>query len=436
MTKTLILGGGLAGVTLARLLSEKGDEIQVLEKESRIGGLCRSMTTDGFTFDIGGSHIIFSRDQEVLSFMHSVLGENRGERRRDTRILYKSRHITYPFENGLSELSREDCYTCLHEYIKTLIAAEKGEYNKPAHFQEWIYQTFGKGIAEAYLVPYNEKIWNYPLDQMSAHWMEGRVPRPPVEDIIRSAVGIKTEGYTHQSVFSYPIKGGIEALVSAIASPVENRIRTGFSISSIRKTPEGWEVSDGRETVRADRIISTIPLQNLVPCLTDVPDQIRKAVADLRYNSIVCVGIGMNGETLPYSWMYLPEKEGSAANRISFPSHFSTMVAPEGCSSILAEITYNEGDETDLMSDTEIVEMTVRSLAADGILDPEKVRTTLAVRHRFAYVVYDLEWHRNMDQIRRYFSSIDLPLVGRFSQFEYLNMDGIIRSVLDFTGTC
>jgi UDP-galactopyranose mutase len=41
-----------------------------------------------------------------------------------------------------------------------------------------------------------------------------------------------------------------------------------------------------------------------------------------------------------------------------------------------------------------------------------------------------------MDQIRRYFSSIDLPLVGRFSQFEYLNMDGIIRSVLDFTGTC
>ncbi|MDD1729107.1 MAG: NAD(P)-binding protein, partial [Methanospirillum sp.] len=225
---TLILGGGLAGVTLARLLSEQGEEVQVLEQESRIGGLCRSVTNDGFTFDIGGSHIIFSRDQEVLSFMHRVLEENRGERKRDTKIFYKNRYIKYPFENGLSELAKEDCFTCLHEFIKTTIASEKGELQEPLNFREWIYHTFGSGIADAYLVPYNEKIWNYPLDKMSAHWVEGRVPRPPVEDIIKSAVGLQTEGYSHQAVFSYPETGGIETLIRAIARPVQDRIRTGF----------------------------------------------------------------------------------------------------------------------------------------------------------------------------------------------------------------
>ena len=139
--------------------------------------------------------------------MREVLAENRDDRRRDTRILYKNRHISYPFENGLSELPKEDCYTCLHEFIKTLIASEKGEIPPSGHFRDWIYHTFGKGIAEAYLVPYNEKIWNYPLDRMSAHWVEGRVPRPPYEDIIKSAVGIRTEGYHHQAIFSYPKTG-------------------------------------------------------------------------------------------------------------------------------------------------------------------------------------------------------------------------------------
>ena len=432
MVKTLILGGGLAGVTLARLLSKQGNDVLVLEKESRIGGLCRSVTADGFTFDIGGSHIIFSRDQEVLSFMHQVLKENRGERKRDTKIFYKDRFIKYPFENGLYDLPQEDRFICLNEFIKTLMAADRGELKEPENFQEWIYHTFGKGIADAYLVPYNEKIWNYPLHQMSAHWMEGRVPRPPVEDIIKAAVGIETEGYSHQVIFSYPITGGIEALVKAIAHPVIDRIRTGFAVTSVRKTSDGWEVSNGTEVIRADHIISTLPLQILKPCLEGLPGPVGSAIDDLKYNSIVCVGIGMEGETLPFSWMYLPEKEGTAANRISFPSNFSTTVAPPGCSSILAEITYNAGDPIDQMTDANIVADTIAALGASKILDPEKVRSALAVRHQFAYVVYDLAWQQNMKVVREHFDMEGLSLIGRFSQFEYLNMDGIIRSVLNF----
>jgi protoporphyrinogen oxidase len=100
-------------------------------------------------------------------------------------------------------------------------------------FADWIENTFGRGIAECYLLPYNRKIWNYPPGKMSAHWVEGRVPRPPVEDIIRSAVGIETEGYTHQAVFSYPVEGGIEALVRAIAGPIMDRVKCGFRVSTV-----------------------------------------------------------------------------------------------------------------------------------------------------------------------------------------------------------
>ncbi|MCX6686325.1 MAG: NAD(P)-binding protein, partial [Methanoregula sp.] len=69
---TAILGGGLTGLTLARLLHERDDDVIVLEAEPEYGGLCRTNVENGFTFDIGGSHIIFSRDTEVLAFMRRM----------------------------------------------------------------------------------------------------------------------------------------------------------------------------------------------------------------------------------------------------------------------------------------------------------------------------------------------------------------------------
>lgn len=430
--KTIILGGGLTGITLARLLSKRGEETVVLEQERIPGGLCRSQEIQGFTFDTGGSHIIFSRDTEVLSFIHEVLGTNRAERARNTKILYKGKYVKYPFENALAELPPEDCYHCLHEYIKTLIASEKGEFSDPKNFHDWIVQTFGRGIADAYLIPYNTKIWNYPPELMSAHWMEGRVPRPPVEDILKSAVGIPTEGYTHQAIFSYPVTGGIESLIHAMAEPVRDRIITGFTVTSITRHDEEFKVSNGRDTYTGDRIISTIPLQNLLPCLEGVPENVRKAVADLRYNSVVSVGVGIKGEMPPYSWAYIPDADATYANRISFPSNFSDSVSPEGCSSVLAEITYNDGDKVSQMSDEQILDHILASLTKIGLFSPDQVQATCVTRNTFAYVVYDLAYLDNIAIIRDYFKDTSISLVGRFSQFEYLNMDGIIRSVFNF----
>ncbi|MDD1707632.1 MAG: FAD-dependent oxidoreductase [Methanoregulaceae archaeon] len=432
--KTAILGGGLTGLTLARFLAGKGEEIVVLEAESEIGGLCRSRSENGFCFDTGGSHIIFSRDKEVLSFMLAVLGENRAMRKRNTRIFYKDRFLKYPFENGLSELPKEDLFFCLHEYIRTLIAAETGKIPPVKNFRDWICSTFGKGIAECYLIPYNRKIWNYPPEQMSAHWVEGRVPRPPVEDIIRSAIGIETEGYTHQAVFSYPRKGGIEALVRAIAAPVIDRVFCGFPVGRITKSSKGWEISDGGRTIYAGKLISTIPLQNLIPALEEVPEIVRQAVDSLRYNSVCSVFIGIKGRVPDISWLYVPSMEIGLLNRVSFPSNYSTGVAPEGYGSVLAEITYNEGDPLTLMSDGEIVRHVINSLETMELIRKEDVTYTGIARHRFAYVVYDLEYLTNIGIVRKYCEEIGVDLVGRFAQFEYLNMDGCIRSVMEYTG--
>ena len=428
-----VLGGGLAGVTLARLLHERGHEVRVFEREPETGGLCRSRSGAGFTFDTGGSHVIFSRDQGALAFMHRALGENREVRDRNTKIFYKGRYVKYPFENGLADLPKEDLFFCINEFVKTLISAEKGELAPPANFRDWMVQTFGRGIAESYLIPYNEKIWKIPPEEMSCHWVEGRIPRPPVEDVIRSAIGIETEGYTHQAVFSYPRKGGIQALVEAIAKPVERFIETGATVTSVARKGDGFLVTAGGREFRADRVVSTIPLPALLPCLAHVPPDVQEACDGLRSTALLSVFLGVRGEVPPYSWVYVPSPEIGLFNRVSFPSNYSPAVAPPGHSAVLAEITCTREDPVFSRPDGEIVSHVLRGLAKMGILeDPGRVAYAAVARSPFAYVVYDLGYQERIEVVRRFCEGAGIDLVGRFSRFEYLNMDGIIRSAMDF----
>jgi len=430
--KTAILGGGLSGLTLARLMHEQGREVIVLEAEAEYGGLCRSRFDQGFTFDTGGSHIIFSRDDEVLSFMRRMIAGNEQRNNRTTKIFYKNQYVKYPFENGLSDLPQEDRFFCINEFIKTLIAVEKGMIPTPGNFREWIYYTFGKGIAECYLIPYNEKIWKYPTEKMSLHWVDGRIPRPPVEDIIKSAIGIETEGYTHQAVFSYPLDGGINALVRAIAQPIKPFIRTGFRISSITKSGEMWRISNGNEHIMADRCICTMPVKHLLKCLNDIPDNVKNAADSLKVNSLICVNIGIKGSVPGISWFYVPDPAVGLTNRISFPSGYSRHIAPSGCSAILAEITHQPGDSVSGMTDDELTHDVVDMLEKMHILRKDQIICSSVERQPHAYVVYDIEYLKNIATVKDYCRKTGIPLVGRFAQFEYLNMDGCIRNVMDF----
>jgi len=430
--KTAILGGGLSGLTLARLLHELGEVVIVLEAEPVIGGLCRSKTENGFTFDIGGSHIIFSRDTEVLDFMRRMIAENEQRNDRNTKIFYKHRYVKYPFENGLADLPDEDRFFCINEFVKNLIEIEKGNAVAPKNFREWIYHTFGKGIAECYMVPYNEKIWKFPTDKMSMHWVDGRIPRPPVEDVIKSAIGIPTEGYTHQSVFSYPLDGGIEALVRAIAKPIIPFVRTGFKVTSVTKNGSAWKIGNGRETIEADRCICTMPVQHLLPCMDKVPDTVKSACNALNYNSLVCVNVGIRDPVPAISWMYVPEPALGRTNRISFPSGYSNHAAPAGCGSVLAEITHQPGDDVSSLTDAELTNEVVTMLESMKIITRDAIISTSVERQPFAYVVYDLDYQKNIATVQDFCNGAGIPLVGRFAQFEYLNMDGCIRSVMDF----
>ncbi len=424
-----ILGGGLSGLTLASRLPES----EVLEREDRPGGLCRSLRAEGFTFDPHGSHVLFSRNPEAMRLYEELLGDNVSRRTRNTKIFYRGRYVKYPFENGLSELPIEDNLACVLGFVNAYIARANGQAPKPTNFKEWMYYRFGTGITDCYLLPYNEKIWKTPAEEMGVDWVDGRVPDPPLEDVIKASLGITTEGYTHQLHFLYPREGGVEALVRGLMTQVKT-VRTGFAVTSVRRKRSSWIVSDGCEERDYSRLVSTIPIPELTGLLDDAPKPVQEAGRKLVHRSLVTVMLGLGLERLnDFSWVYFPSPDQGRFNRISFPSNFSDRVAPAGASSAVAEITCDADDDIWTTPDERLVEHVIERADALGVIHRSDVILSRVARTRYAYVVFDKEHRRNLDLVKTYAAKVGIELLGRFGQFDYINTDQVLLRALELS---
>lgn len=413
-SKTIILGGGLAGLSSAFFL---GGNCKVLEASEVPGGLCRSFNKDGFVYDIGG-HILFSKNTTLLNEITKWLGENVQQRYRRNQILYNGRYVKYPFENGLYALDKSEIYECLISFLNR-------QRQEPANFEEWCRFRFGEGIASKYLIPYNRKIWKRNLTEMSLHWVD-RIPSPPMEDIVKSAIGIETEGYIHQLNFFYPKKGGIQALISSLTKYAPGLI-TKFRVSKIKKKENKWIISDGNENFSCDNVISTIPIFDLINSLENVPVKVKASLSKLQYNSLVLVMIGVKHEGLnERTALYIPDPK-ILPHRICFMKYFSEFNAPKGFSHLVAEITVPPNDILLSTEDDTIVEQVINDLKTSCDFSINDVVVTDVKRIKYAYVVYDSGYLENTKVVYDYLDSLGIYYTGRFGSFEYINMDTCIE---------
>ena len=422
-----ILGGGISAIALAAHLDE---DLDILEKSSRTGGLCATIIEDGFTFDAAGPHIMFSKNKEVLNLMIGVLGDNVHQNRRENRIYFKGALVKYPFENDLASLPKEDNFDCIYSYIVNPRANEAPITN----LAQWSYVTFGAGISEKYFIPYNEKIWNYDANKIGTEFVE-RIPKPPMEDVLKSSIGISTEGYLHQLYYSYPTMGGFEAIVHAFEKKVRGTIETSWPVAAVERDGDRWRVTSASGEERTyDILVNTIPIHELVKVWKDAPGDVHEELAKLKYNSLLNVLIGC--KTDPghnYTALYVPDTN-LLFHRLSFPKAFSDTCVPPGGSSIMAEITSNEGDGIWEMSDDALIERVIGEVESIGFVDRESIVYKRLARFKYGYPVYDLEYRRNVTAMREAVAKTGMHLLGRFAQFDYINSDVCVERALKLAG--
>ncbi|MBD3185178.1 NAD(P)-binding protein [Candidatus Bathyarchaeota archaeon] len=429
--KVAILGGGLTGLMLGHRLQEVDVKFDILERSPSCGGLLGSLEEDGFTFDKCGIHIIFSTDKSILSFMQRLLGENACKTRRNTKIYFKNRFMKYPFENGLHDLSKEDIFTCLHGFVYSILEERSGGKKPGDNLHDWLVKTFGSGISNLYLEPYNRKIWKRDPRTLNTGWIS-RIPRPPVADVIKSALGIHTEGYAPHQVFWYPKKGGIQSIPNAIAAPLHEHISTGFDVQGISREGSRWIVTNqSGESHEYDAIYSTIPVKSLISAMEDAPEAVMNASKHLQHNSLVTVNLGIDECLLDdLTWLYLPQKE-YIAHKVGFPSNLSPSVAPANANAITAEITCKPGSSAWMMDDRHLIQQVKTDLKDIGIIGDARTLYARVHRREHAYVVPLLGTRSKLKTIEAYLDQVGIVPVGRFGEHQYLNMDGCIKHALE-----
>ncbi|WP_419419394.1 protoporphyrinogen/coproporphyrinogen oxidase [Legionella sp. D16C41] len=418
-----VIGAGPSGLAVSLFLKNTPD---ILESKSHVGGHASSFFIDGFTFDYG-PHILFSRDQDILNFIIATLGDNIAQCRRNNKISYKDRLLKYPFENDLGSLPLEDNYDCIRHFI---FNPYKEKYANPNNMREWFLKTFGEGICSRYLFPYNEKIWNIPVEKLSMS-MADRIPTPPPEDILKSSLGYKTEGYLHQLYYSYPKVGGYQAICEAWKKDLP--VTYQFTVDKIEFINGKIKLHDSQGHVREyEQVISTMPIDELITKVTiAIPDDIKFAVEKLIINPMFVISFAVEGiDPNQYTAVYFPEAE-FWVNRISYPCTFSSANGPKGHWSLQAEITCTKDSTLWNKSDAEIVTHVKRGLQKRNLLpDDDTIVFAKIDRIPHAYVVYDVGYEEHASKVRSWFASHGIYLLGRFSYFEYINVDMAVESAL------
>ncbi|MCC6019322.1 MAG: FAD-dependent oxidoreductase [Candidatus Verstraetearchaeota archaeon] len=426
MVHSVILGCGLAGLTISIAMKSRYPQMDVtiIEKSEykQRGGLLCSENDRGFIFDTGGSHVIFSNKEDILHFMLSILDNKVITHERKAFILLDDLFVPYPFENGLHVLPPE----LRAEAFISFMEAQLSRPNdwSPKNFEEWIYGSFGKWIAEKYLIPYNEKIWKRPLSQIDVSWTftPGRLPIPDWRGIAKAAVGIPTIGYKVQSTFYYPLKGGIQTLYDSLLAKAENLkvgIIWGEKIKEVRRLEEGF-IINGK--YKADILINTIPLPQLVEAL-NAPEHVVKNVERLDYNSIVVVGIALKKSAPQQHWVYVPDKN-VIFHRYAWISNYSHFNAPKGFSSIIAEITIPKGHQPKI---EENVEKVLEDFERIGTFKRQDVIFTRTWFHKYGYPIYTLDHKRVRENVLSWLTEQNIASTGRWGSWHYWNMDKVIE---------
>jgi len=419
----IILGCGWAGVLVAEKYGNVG--IICIDKDVELGGLLKTVNINGFVIDVGGSHVIFSRDATLLNKLLNLLENNVIALERRAYVLLNGFFVPYPLENGLYVLPIEERLEAITTFIETLLSLEKDWI--PKNFEEWIYRFFGDWVAKKYLIPYNNKVWKRPLTEIDVDWVytPGRLPVPDWKSVVKSAMGIPTTGYKEQAKFYYPLRGGIQALYNSVYQQALAKgvtFERGIKVRSIKILDDGFLVNGG---YIAKRLISTIPLPDLINALEgQIYDDLKEYTKYFDYNRVITVAVAVNKRAPPHHWVYVPD-ERIIFHRYAWLSNYSPYSAPEGKGLLLAEITMPPNQDID----KNLVERVLKDLERLNIVDSRDVIFAKMWINEHGYPIHRIKLAEVRDYILNYLKGIGITSLGRWGSWRYLNTDAVMRQV-------
>lgn len=414
MKRLTIIGAGVSGLSLAQL-SKNHFDVQIIEKADKPGGLIKCDVVDGNLFHKVGGHVFNAKNKKVFDWFWSHFDQEKEfiKARRNARIFIQNKLIGYPIENYLFEFESHLVSQIVDDLL-TIQArgARKSTFEYP-NFEEFLKGNFGQTLYQLYFEPYNKKIWNTNLEEVSLEWLEGKLPMPQLREILLSNIIKEEESDMVHSTFYYPKQNGSQFIADRLSKGLN--IKTSAEIKSIKPLDNGFLINDDFKT---DLIAYTGDIRKLADLYKNGnSDDIAEAlehVQDLKSNgtsNLLC-----ECDPNDISWLYIPEPF-TKAHRIIYTGNFSPANnSKSGRRTCVVEFSG--------LVDPEIMNEEIKKLP--GNLKP--------LRHNYepnSYVIQDKNTRSKVNKVKSLLEPQGIFLTGRFAEWEYYNMDKAIEAAME-----
>ncbi len=436
--RVVILGAGPAGLSAGWKLAERGYKVDLIEKDTRVGGLCRSYYYKDYTFDLGG-HRFISKDDALIEEIKRLMGDELMVSPRKSVVRLKGKYFYYPLagKDLITKMNPLTSARCFLDYLY-VTAKKKLVDTKEVSLEDWVVNRFGKGLYDIYFGPYSAKLWGVPPSQISKDWAAQRISLLNLWDVFLRLLG-KTNNTpkTYATKFYYPVKGGIGRMCDKMAEKITSmggNIHLGSQVTSVERKDGSIKAvryrQDGEEkTITGDHFISTIPLPEFIKMLTPRVDRNYLDVAEsMRFRSLRFLNVIIDSSRISdNTWIYIPEKRFRVM-RIQEPKNWSPNNAPADKTSLILELACNVGDEIWNADDESLSRQCFSELRDLGLLNGERVLHKFSTRIVHAYPIYTLDYHQKIKKLSEVFDSFsNLLPIGRQGLYRYNNMDHSIK---------
>jgi protoporphyrinogen oxidase len=433
-----VIGAGPAGLAAAHTAVTEGlGTPTVVEQDSQVGGLSKTVEYRGFRCDIGG-HRFFTKNQQVDTLWRETLPSGLLRRPRLSRIYYGGKLFHYPLRllNVLRNLGPEEGARMMVSFARARLFPRRPELS----FEDWVSNRFGSRLFSVFFRSYTEKVWGIPCADLSADWAAQRIRDLDLGKAILHAMGLNGNGQVASLIdeFDYPELGPgqmYEALADRVVSG-GGRLLLRHAVEGIRH--DGRRVIalelatlSGRQELEARNVVSTMPLTELVLRMRPAPpSEVVAAARALTYRSIITVNLMLDRlEALPDTWLYLHAPE-ILAGRLQVYRNWSPAMTPgPECHSLGLEYFGSQGNGLWANSDEALLELGKKDLVTLGLATRADIFDGLVLRYAKAYPVYREGYAERVSIIRDYLSGFEnLQCAGRYGQFRYNNMDHSIMT--------
>lgn len=423
----LIIGGGPCGLGAAWRLQElEKSDWMLLEKENYWGGLSASFVdSEGYVWDVGG-HVLFSHYEYFDRVLDKVIPAETGwiHHERESWIRIADRWVPYPFQMNIHHLDESAFLKCVNGIIDVL---KSGNNSDPRNFSEWIVASFGEGLAEIFLRPYNWKVWGFPLDAMSWKWVGERVAPVNLSRIIENYVYKRDDvAWGPNNKFRFPLRGGTGAIWKSVAASLpSDKLVLSQELIRIDLDKRKAFCKSG-SVIDYDTMITSAGLPQI--CRIAGIESKFPQVADLGVSSTHLVGLGIDGSPPEHlgkkCWMYFPE-ETSPFYRVTHFSHYSHKNVPDirKTWSLMAEVSETKYKAVE---EDRVVNSVIQGALRTGLIDStSSIKHVYYSRHADTYPIPTVERDEITSPVLEFLADHSVFSRGRMGAWKYEvgNMD-------------